>query len=49
MSEVSFAVQLLFVGATFLVIEVDALALDSFKLIALCAECVYVSHDTRIP
>ena len=47
--EVSFAIQLLFVGAAFLVVEVDALMLDPFKLIVLCAECVYIGHDTRVP
>jgi len=47
--EVSFAVQLLFVGTAFLVVEVDALMLDPFKLVVLCAECVYIGHDTGIP
>ena len=49
MGEVSFAVQPLFVGTAFLVVKVDALALDSFKLVVLCAECVYIGHDARIP
>ena len=47
--EVLFAVQPLFVGTVFLVVKVDALVLDSFKLVVLCAECVYISHDAGIP
>jgi len=48
-SEVLFAVQPLFVGTAFLVVEFNALTLDSFKLVVLCAECVYISHDAGIP
>ena len=48
-SKVSFAVQLLFVGAAFLVIKVNALTLDPFKFIVLCAEGVYISHNAGIP
>ena len=47
--EVSFAIQLFFVGAAFLVVKVDVLTLDPFKLVYLCAECVYVSYDTGVP
>jgi len=47
--EVPFTVQPLFVGTVFLVVEVDALALDSFKLVVLCTECVYIGHDAGIP
>jgi len=49
MSKVPFAVQLLFVDAAFLVVKVDALMLDPFKLVMLCAECVYIGHNARIP
>jgi len=47
-SEVAFAVQLLFVGAAFLGVKVDVLTLDPLKLVILCAECVYIGHDARI-
>jgi len=47
--EVSFAVQLLFVGTALLVVEVDALTLDSLKLVYLCAECVYIGYNSGIP
>ena len=49
MSEISFAVQLLLVGTAFLVVEVNALAFDPFKLVALCVECVYIGYDAGIP
>jgi len=48
-SEVPFAVQPLFVGTAFLVVEVDMLSLDPLKLVYLCTECVYVGHDARVP
>ena len=47
--QVAFAIQLLFVGIALLIVEVNALALDSFKLVYLCAEGVYVSYNPRIP
>jgi len=49
MGQVAFAVQLLFVGTTLLIVEVEALTLDSFKLVYLCAEGVYVSYDAGVP
>ena len=49
MGQVAFAVQLLFVGTTLLIVKVKALTLDSFKLVYLCAEGVYVSYDTGVP
>jgi len=47
--QVAFAIQLLFVGIALLIVKVDALTLDSFKLVYLCAEGVYVGYDARIP
>jgi len=49
MGQVTFAVQLLFAGGTLLIVKVDALTLDSFKLVYLCAEGVYVSHNAGVP
>ena len=48
-SEVPFAVQLLFIGTAFLVVKVNMLTLDPFKLIILCVECMYIGHDAGIP
>jgi len=47
--QVLFAVQLLLTGTALLVVEVDALMLDPFKLVYLCVECVYVSDDAGVP
>jgi len=47
--QVAFAIQLPFAGTTLLIVKVDALTLDSFKLVYLCAEDVYVGYDTRVP
>jgi len=47
--EVSLAVQLLFVGAALLVVEVDTLMLDPLKLVYLCAEYVYVGYNSGVP
>jgi len=48
-SQVAFAIQLLFAGIALLIVEVDTLTLDSFKLGYLCAEGVYVGYDARVP
>jgi len=38
-----------FIGTVLLVVKVNTLTFDPFKLIYLRAECVYVSYDAWIP
>jgi len=49
MGQVPFAVQFLLTGTALLVIKVDMLTLDPFKLVYLCVECVYVSYNAGVP
>ena len=48
-SKVPFTVQPFLVGTALLVVKVDALPLDPFELVYLCAEYVYISYNTGIP
>jgi len=47
--EISLTIQLLFVGIALLVVKVDTLTLDPFKLVYLCAECVYIGYNAGVP
>ena len=47
--KVLLTIQLLFVGIALLVVKVDALMLDPFKLVYLCAECVYIGYNAGVP
>ena len=47
--EISFAVQLLFVDAAFLIVEIDALTLDPFKFVYLHVECVHIGYNAGVP